>query len=410
MRIVFIPVASPLHDEKAVQELIHQYKEGVKDVDSFTHLITSEEDVQSVNIRQDDVTLIGVLTGGTEHLILAIAKRVRATALLPHPTQNSLPASIEAQSRLSLSGYSSVIIKEWPPEASVRSYVKAWKAVSSLKNYVFGLLGQPSPWLVYSSGHDIEKELEERLGISFKFISLNEVYRQYRLIDEDEARELAVQITSRAVDVEVPMNEVIKSVKLYLAIRKILEKEGIKAFTIRCFDIIKSLDTTACLPLALLNSKGFVAGCEGDVPALLSMVVLKELTGKPGFMGNIAWVKNNRFLLAHCTVPLDLPTKYKLRTHFESGRGVGISGIVEEGVKVTLVRIDPLTQSMRVVKGKVISGFPQSNQHCRTQLWIESSDSIKLVTEPIGNHYVLIYGDYYEVLKWVAEAMDLYLL
>ena len=76
--------------------------------------------------------------------------------------------------------------------------------------------------------------------------------------------------------------------RIYHALQVLVERHQLGAFTLRCFDLLSSVGNTGCLALASFNSDGIPASCEGDVPALLSMMICQALTGVTGFQANPA--------------------------------------------------------------------------------------------------------------------------
>lgn len=90
--------------------------------------------------------------------------------------------------------------------------------------------------------------------------------------------------------------------------------------TISCFKILEQIDTTGCLALSLLNDEGIIAGCEGDLQSVFTLLAVKTLTGKGGFMANPSMItsRTNELVLAHCTVGLKQTERYVIRNHFES--------------------------------------------------------------------------------------------
>ena len=121
---------------------------------------------------------------------------------------------------------------------------------------------------------------------------------------------------------------------VYRSLKGIVERYKLNALTIRCFDLLNR-DTTACLALHLLNDE-IVAGCEGDLEAVFTMIVLRLLTDKPSWMANINRI-GKTVILSHCTVPKSMCKSVRFRTHMESGRGVGVEGILNE-CDVTIAR------------------------------------------------------------------------
>ena len=100
------------------------------------------------------------------------------------------------------------------------------------------------------------------------------------------------------------------------------------------------MKNTGCIALAQLNADGYVAGCEGDVPAMLSMYIGRSLLGVSGFQANPSRIdpQTGEILFAHCTVPFDMVSRYAFDTHFESGIGVGVRGHIPEG-PVTVFKV-----------------------------------------------------------------------
>ncbi len=78
--------------------------------------------------------------------------------------------------------------------------------------------------------------------------------------------------------------DMIKAMRLYRAIKRIVEEERLSAITLSCFRLIDQTGTTGCLALALLNDEGIIAGCEGDLQSVFTMLAVKVLTGKNFFM------------------------------------------------------------------------------------------------------------------------------
>ena len=72
--------------------------------------------------------------------------------------------------------------------------------------------------------------------------------------------------------------------RLYRAIKKVCEEEKLEALTLSCFKLIEQIDTTGCLALSLLNDDGIMAGCEGDLQSIFTLLAVKSLTGKDGFI------------------------------------------------------------------------------------------------------------------------------
>ena len=177
------------------------------------------------------------------------------------------------------------------------------------------------------------------------------------------------------------------------ALRTIVERYGLTALTIKCFDLLDTCRTTACLALARLNDDGIVCGCEGDIPTLWTMMTVYAHCGKVPFMANPSSSDHKllRVDFAHCTVPTSMTESFTLPTHFESGIGVGIAGILPTGrysvVKIGGKKLDRLFWA----KGTVTANTKIA-ERCRTQVsfrFDNEEDFDRFFASRLGNHIVM---------------------
>lgn len=207
----------------------------------------------------DGYNIILVATGGTEGLIVKDYDR------LPHPLilltdgkANSLAATLELSTWIRNKGDECTII-----HGSIEHIVEELQAKTAMLGQRIGVLGVPSDWLV-ASGVDYEM-VRKAWGVEYVDIPLSKVEDYYAQVTDSDASIIAHEFAHNAKRILEPSDkEITKSVRLYLALKRIVEEYGLNALTIQCFSLITSLHTTGCVALALLNDDGIVAGCEGD--------------------------------------------------------------------------------------------------------------------------------------------------
>ena len=175
---------------------------------------------------------------------------------------------------------------------------------------------------------------------------------------------------------------------------RLKEKHKLSAITIRCFDLLK-YGYTACLGTSLCNDEGFVAGCEADLEALLTMMIVSYLTGEPCWMANPSRIEKNKLVLAHCTIATKMISKATLLPHMESGKCVAVRGPLKKG-KATLVRFG--SGRMQIAVGEIVRSDMQEPDLCRTQVELRIDDPEKWIENALGNHQVLVYGDIKQML------------
>ena len=181
--------------------------------------------------------------------------------------------------------------------------------------------------------------------------------------------------------------------------KRLIAKYNLDGLTVRCFDLLSSYKNTACLALALLNEEGITATCEGDVPSMITMHILRALTGRSSFQANPSYINqsDNTVLFAHCTLPLNMSNDYKFDTHFESGLGIGIKGNMRLGeVSICKVFVNNKhnLDNCIAITGKIKENLSLKN-YCRTQINIELQDMdiLNILREDYGNHLIITYGD-----------------
>ena len=398
MKIGLITVSSKLGFKKA-QKLDAKICSGLENVldRCYGAIHEVEEDILG-EISKTNFLLINVATGGTEGLIYELVKNSEKSVLLTTMFNNSFPAALEAKSLLIEEGYKVDIV-------SLEEFdLNALKQVLDLLKWMYGkkvlLIGEPSPWLIYSKPN-IEA-IYQKFGLILEMRSLEEIIeRSYRASASEEIMYFKKQLKNFSPE------ELEKIGRLHKAIEGLLGEEYI-AFSIRCFDIINRMGVTVCLSVSKFNDLGIVAGCEGDIPSTISMILGLRLSGKPTFMGNTVDVRGEEILLAHCTIATHLTKNYRLITHFESRRGISIAGTVEKGVRVTVFKLGRDMDKIYVGSGKIVEGEPKYDDMCRTQIKIKLDNEAKnFLEKPLGNHLVIAFKDIYRELKLLSKIVGI---
>lgn len=377
MRINVFPIVSSLHEKNRINyETEGLLNELAKD---------GQYDIRIVDVSElydADLALILIQSGGSERLFLDNYDKLKPPFyLLTYGHNNSLAASLEILSYLKdhklagevLHGNTNYIIQ------------RIQELTKSKKCYRYGVIGKPSDWLIASN---VDYEVAHNIhNIDLIDIDINELIILYQLIDDVDCDERF----------SFDKDALISAYKLQKALKKLKDKYELDGLTIRCFDLLETIKTTACLALSIFNQEKSVSTCEGDIPTMISMHVLKEICGQVGFQANPSRINktDSTMVLAHCTLPLDMAKAFSLDTHFESGIGVAIKGELKED-KVTIFKLSRNLKDYYVTTGRIIRNLNENNL-CRTQIEISIDDNIAYFLErPYGNHHVVIYGDYKE--------------
>lgn len=356
--------------------------------------------------------LIYVRTGGTEGIFKTLLPQLRKDRpfyLLTSGKSNSLAASLEILTYLNWKGLRGEILHGSHEYVHDRITVleKAIHAFQDLHGLRLGVIGFPSDWLI-ASGCDREAVLD-RLGIEIVDIPMEQLKTAYESVGEGDVSEWE-KVPCREGMEEKVRPSLPGADRIYRALKQLVETEKLNGLTLRCFDLLTSLNNTGCLALARLNAEGIIATCEGDIPAMISMAIAKAVSGQSGFQCNPSEMDpiTREIHFAHCTLPLSMAKSYNFDTHFESGIGVGIHGELPRG-PVTLLKVSGHLDRHFIERADLARNT-YSTHLCRTQVIVrlqEGSRSIQdyFLHNPIGNHHILLTGDHTRELQELMRLM-----
>ena len=392
--IAIYTITSGLHDEQSVSRLSDAFLKGIFPEGGFLYKGADFSDFGT-----HALDLIYVRTGGAEGIFKCLLPEMRAKGigrfyLLTSGKSNSLAASLEILSNLQQQGLKGEVLHGNPAylQERIQTLELVSQARAKLQGARIGVVGQPSDWLIASQADPMA--IKDKLGASLVEIPMEELLREIPGAQQNEAP--ADEPMAPAVRNAYP-----GATQIYHALEKLVERHGLSAFTLRCFDLLTTVGNTGCLALASFNADGVPASCEGDVPALLSMMVAQAVTGFSGFQANPARidVETGQMLFAHCTVPFNMVGNWQYDTHFESGIGVGIHGELPEG-PVTVFKVSGKLDRHFVAEGELLYNQYEDNL-CRTQvmLQLKPEDARYFLTCPIGNHHIILPGHWKAVLE-----------
>lgn len=396
-------LTSELHSETvaepADERFIQDIEEALGEAFEFGRTDFSEYSRTRNNI-------IYVRTGGTEGIFKSIFCKEgplnipdgMPVRLLTSGKSNSLAASMEILSFLNRAGWPGEILHGSAEEIALRlrggftkggkSHVKEYDMGRILEGYKVGVIGKPSDWLISS---DVDYAVaKERLGVEIVDIDINELVGLAEEPDRKWLEGLKLNPPNKPkFGKSISGKDFSGSMDIYCAMKTLVERYGLAGVSLRCFDLLTALGNTGCMALAILNSQGVVATCEGDIPTLLSMCIAHQKFGISGFQANLSRIDGDKMLFAHCTVPLNMVEEYSYDTHFESGIGVAVHGVLPAGA-ARIFKLSPDCSEMFLEDVEILE-----NQHndclCRTQILVDAPGLADyFLRSPIGNHHVII--------------------
>ncbi|MGE0088726.1 MAG: hypothetical protein AB7S50_04540 [Bacteroidales bacterium] len=348
----------------------------------------------SFNQIDSDPEILFILTGGSEYQAKNIVDKMHHVLILAMNENNSFAAATEIKAYCNQKNIKTVLINldsEKDAGNIINSYISSIRAISSIRNYNLGLIGNVSNWLIAS---DVQNDiLKSKFGINLVKID----WESYKSFSEYAVNDDFINhFKNSSIDLK-------DSSKVYNLLIDIIKTQRLKAITVECFPMVREHAVTACLALSKLNNNLFPAGCEGDLTSIVGMIISKELTGHIPWMANLISITKETVSMAHCTISTNLVNDFNITTHFETNSGTAIQGHFNSK-EVTIFRFDNRLDQVFISTGTVIN-TPCKNDACRTQIEIKLSEKdLNLLKEkPLGNHHLVLPGNFKDILEFFCK-------
>ena len=377
MTIHLISFASILHKQVSLRS---SHEAILSEIEKYyTVKFVDHQDMDKLS--SDDFKIIFVATGGVERLVIQHFENLpRPAILLADGMQNSLAAALEISTWLRGRGMKSEILHGELSAIILRIHTlyNNFQAQRSLFGKRIGVIGSPSSWLVASNVDYLLAK--RRWGIEYVDIPLERIYEQFKHITDDQVGASCAAVASQALACrEGTPEDLIKSMRLYRAIKKVCQEENLEALTLSCFKLIEQIDTTGCVALSLLNDDGIIAGCEGDLQSVFTLLAVKALTGKDGFMANPSMIN-------------------------ETEKGIAIQGLLPTG-DVTIIKCGGECLDEYYLSTGTLTENTNYINMCRTQVRIHMNTPAEyFLKNPLGNHHIMLHGNYEDTLNEFFQA------
>lgn len=256
--------------------------------------------------------------------------------------------------------------------------------------------------IIILKGEQSSQEEIENLGTKLKIYPVDRFKTEYdKVAETDEVKAIADEYMSQAQQVVEPQkSDVVDAAKAYIAARNILHQEQADAIAMDCLGPARrGLFPVPCIAWSKLNDEGITAGCEADLNATLTQMLVQYLFDKPGFQQDpVPETVQNALIGAHCSCPTKLKgfgesqESFNLRCH-HSKTGVAPQVLWREGQEITIAGFRG-QDKMLVYSGKVTGNvsIPPAGG-CLTSV-IVKVDDVPDVIDVKGFHQIFFYGNH----------------
>jgi L-fucose isomerase-like protein len=204
-----------------------------------------------------------------------------------------------------------------------------------------------------------------------------------------------------------------RSIRLYLALKAVLTKEGYDLAAIKCMEEIIGEYASFCLAASLLNNEGFTISCEADLNAALMMGILRTLSGQVALFGDVNHLdlEKDELRIVNCgsmpTLMAEAEKKVDLENQYEyiSEAGGATTVFSVRSSPVTIARLFRLSgrYAMVAAEGTTVElprdRFKEAREYWPHALVKLDCDSRKLVQNIRSNHMHLAFGRHLGALE-----------
>jgi len=265
---------------------------------------------------------------------------------------------------------------------------------------------------------NLEKDIEEQLGIQTLSVDFSEIKAAYDQADPGRAEALAARWrrAARSVTLDNAAETLEKSARCYLAQQALMAKYRAEAITINCLGGFYGghLPAYPCLGFVELLDQGLVGACEADVVSTATMIAMKHLVGRPGYISDpVLDTAKRQIIYAHCVAPTKMfgpasrPNRFEILSHAEDQRGASVRSFLPSGYMTSSLEIHPSRREILFHRARAVDNVV-IDRACRTKLAAEVvGDMEKLFTywDRFGWHRVTFYGDLREPVRELAAAL-----
>lgn len=305
--------------------------------------------------------------------------------------------------------------------AKIGARLRALQAVEDLREANIGLIGH-----VFRGMYDIELSktfFKSAFGVNVISIQSGHLLEEWKKVTDEEVEREKAQLLSRFKVKNTTEKDIFNSLKLYLAMRRISEKFNLDAMCFLDQHFVQvQVHTSARMGASLLMERtGMCVNCEGDLGGLVTMMLMKSITGKNPLMGE--WGEydtdtNSCLIIGHGIATPDLAVSDKdvllARTPEEwgfDGNGLNYELVVKPSeATVAHIMESPEGYRMLVSEGETIP-FPHldyDEMHALFKVQTPVCEYLEKVFDyGVSHHCILSLGKIGEELRLAAKYLGI---
>jgi L-fucose isomerase len=298
-----------------------------------------------------------------------------------------------------------------PLIAEISAFAGACAAARQLSGRRLAVVGGRVPGM-YTTMADLI-QVKSLFGVEIEHIDSVRVRLAAEKLASAEAARVRKELQGRFGAIRTEEEALDRSIRLYLALKAILEEDGYRIAALKCMEEMIGGYASFCLAASLLNNEGFTVSCEADINAALTMHVLRALSGDIAVFGDVNHLDLERgqlrivncgsmpSLMAAGEKQVDLGNQYE----YIGGAGGATVVLSVRPSPATIARLFRLTGRYAMVAAEgATEEFPRERFREAREAWPHAlvrldCDPRELAQNLRSNHMHLCFGRHLEALR-----------
>lgn len=297
----------------------------------------------------------------------------------------------------------------------ILNFGRAAKAIKKLRNTRIGLLGYASMGMYTGLGD----HLKVKRIFGTEIVQLD----QYTLVNRASRIAVArIEEYKKTFREEWNLSQTIndedmnKTISFYLALKDLASEHKLDGLTVKCqYELSIEFGFTPCVALSILGGEMQVS-CEGDVYMLLTQMIMGYVSGDVTTYGDVLGTDDNSIISAACGFAPKCflnSARPNISKHTALYSGLLVTSGIKSEMPATVGRIANLKDGfkMHVLKGKTeeLKDFHEIDcpPYPGTKIKLLNKEADTFTNELMSQHYVMVFGNYWEALMEFCDLKDI---
>ncbi len=261
-------------------------------------------------------------------------------------------------------------------------------------------------------------ELKARFGVETQTLPIGDFIASAAAVEDADADAVRARAAGDLGSLdELDQESLHKSMKVYVAMRRMADQENLQAMAVRCWpEFFTDFGCAACGPMAFMNQDGTPCGCEADVFGTLSSLMLQWTAGEPAFNTDLVDVnvEEDTVVFWHCgQAPISMADpEGPIGPTIHSNRKLPLlNEFALKPGRVTLARLTQAKNEIRLVLGgaEVLRAPPSFSGTSGVARFDKPAGDVleRIMREGLEHHTALVYGEHRPALRRLAGMLDL---